>query len=429
VFNAAPQSKNRKRVAREETTMKYTIGSFALGTVALAAASLTTTTLTTPAYATVGSCTDPVTFGTTISSTGRYSTLADKWRGMTIEFAKMINENGGIELKGCGKKLPLKIIIYDDQSVPSTAVSLFERMATVDKVDFFVGPDWSAMGFPVPPVAERHKIPMVMANVAAPPIFKRGLKYMWGTPMPTVPNWSTRYFDMLSKQTPRPKTIYFITQDNPVTKALTGFWSKKAAALGYKVLGNELFSVELKDFTSLVLKLRIRKPDIIYISSFDSPSVPLIQQMRRLKTKAKDVHHALLSGKLHKQVGDDLDGVTGEIPWYPGVKGPYSDFTEELVRRADVDMFDYPWTMSRISAYLIMVQAIERAGTVDREKVRKALFKGTFDSPTGQIEFNESGYAFKNGAFTLQVQNGKPVIVWPPEVATGKFVYPSPSWQ
>lgn len=404
--------------------MKYTIGSFALGTAALAAVSVAT-----PAHAKVGSCTEPVTFGTTISSTGRYSTLADKWRNMTLEFAKMINENGGIDLKKCGKKLPLKIVIYDDQSVPSTAVSLFERMATVDKVDFFVGPDWSAMGFPVPPVAERHKIPMVMANVAAPPIFKRGLKYMWGTPMPTVPNWSTRYFDMLSKQTPKPKTIYFVTQDNPITKALTGFWTKKATSLGYKVLGNELFSVELKDFTSLVLKLRIRKPDIVYISSFDSPSVPLIQQMRRLKIKAKDVHHALLSGKLHKQVGNDLDGVTGEIPWYPGVKGPYSDFAEELVKRSKVDMFDYPWTMSRISAYLIMVQAIERAGAVDREAVRKVLFKGTFDSPTGKIVFNESGYAFKNGAFTLQIQKGKPVIVWPPEIATGKFVYPSPSWQ
>lgn len=102
-------------------------------------------------------------------------------------------------------------------------------------------------------------------------------------------------------------------------------------------------------------------------------------------------------------MGNDLDGVTGEIPWYPGVKGPYSDFAEELVKRANVDMFEYPWTMSRISTYLIMFQAVERAGTVDREKVRAALFKGTFDSPTGQIEFNENGYAHKNGAFTLQV--------------------------
>jgi branched-chain amino acid transport system substrate-binding protein len=404
--------------------MKYTIGSIALGTVALAALAVTS-----PAHAKVGSCIEPVTFGTTISSTGRYSPLADKWRDMTIEFAKMVNEKGGIDLKDCGKKLPLKIIIYDDQSEPATAVSLFERLATVDKVDFFVGPDWSAMGFPVPAVAERHKIPMVMANVEAPRVFKRGLKYMWGTPMPTVPNWSTRYFDMLSNQTPKPKTIYFVTQDNPITKALSGYWTKKAASLGYRVLGNELISAELKDFTSLILKLRIRKPDIIYISSFDSPSAPLIQQMRRLKIKAKDVHHARLSGALHKQLGDDLDGVTGEIPWYPGVKGPFSDFAEELVKRSNIDMFDYPWTMSRISAYLIMVQAIERAGSVDREKVRMALFKGSFDSPTGKIEFDESGYPVKNGAFTLQIQKGKPVIVWPPEIATGKFVYPSPSWQ
>ena len=114
--------------------MKYTIGAFALGAAALAAISATS-----PAQATVGSCTDPVTFGTTISSTGRYSTLADKWRDMTIEFAKMINEKGGINLKDCGNKVPLKIVIYDDQSVPATAVSLYERMATVDKVDFFVG--------------------------------------------------------------------------------------------------------------------------------------------------------------------------------------------------------------------------------------------------------------------------------------------------
>lgn len=204
-------------------------------------------------------------FGTTISSTGRYSPLADKWRYMTIKFAKMINEKGGIDLKNCGKKLPLKIIIYDDQSEPATAINLYERMATVDKVDFFVGPDWSAMGFPVPPVAERRKIPMVIANVEAPPIFKRWLKYIWGTSMPTVPNWWTRYFDMLSKQTPKPKTIYFLTQDNPITKAHSKYWTKKAASLGLRVLGNELISAELRDFTSLALKLRIRKPDIIYI--------------------------------------------------------------------------------------------------------------------------------------------------------------------
>ena len=33
------------------------------------------------------------------------------------------------------------------------------------------------------------------------------------------------------------------------------------------------------------------------------------------------------------------------------------------------------------------------------------------------------------GAFTVQMQNGKVQVVWPPEVATGKLAWPSPSWQ
>ena len=381
------------------------------------------------AFAKLNSCEDPIRLGTTMSSTGRYSTLAERWRDMTLIFAEEFNKDGGVFVKSCGRKLPIEFVIYDDQSVPSLAVTLYEKLATVDKVDFFVGPDWSAMGFPVPPVAEKHRIPMVMANVAAPPIFKRGLKYMWGTPMPTVPNWSVRYFDLLAEQTPRPETIFFVTQDNPITKAISGFWIKAAEDRGFKVVGRELFSHELKDFTSLVLKMRIAKPDIIYLSSFDVPAVPLIQQMRRLRIKAKDVHHTILTGALQEQLGKDIEGMTGEIAWYPGVKGPYSEFAERVLGRAKIDMFYYWTTMSRFAAYLIMVQAIEKAGVVDREAVRKALYKGKFKTPVGIVEFDETGYAFKNGAMTSQIQDGKLVVVAPPDKATGTYRYPAPSWQ
>lgn len=406
---------------------RQTILSFSIASsVALLGAA---TLLPGKAEAKLNSCEGPITFGTTMSSTGRYSTLAERWRDMTLVFAEEFNKTGGIFVKSRNKKIPIKFVIYDDQSVPSLAVTLYEKLATVDKVDFFVGPDWSAMGFPVPPIAEKHKIPMVMANVAAPPIFKRGLKYMWGTPMPTVPNWSIRYFDLLAKQNPKPKTIYFAIQDNPITKAIAGYWAKEAEKRGFTVVGREIFSPELKDFTSLVLKMRIAKPDIIYLASYDIPSVPLIQQMRRLRVKAKDVHHAILTGALQAQLGKDIEGMTGEIAWYPGVKGPFSDLAERVLNRAKIDMFYYWTTMSRFSAYLIMAQAIEKAGVVDREAVRKALYKGKFKTPIGIVEFDETGYAYKNGAMTSQIQNSKVVIVAPPERATGKFQYPSPSWK
>jgi len=339
-----------------------------------------------------------------------------------------VNKGGGVMVKACNKKVPIKFVIYDDQSVPATAVALFEKMATVDSVDFFVGPDWSSMGGPVPPIAEKHRIPMVAANIATPALFERGLKYFWATPFPVVPRWSERYFDMVSKASPKPQSIFFVVHDNPVMKGIVGVWSKKAEAQGIKIVGNETFSQELKDFTALISKIRAAKPDIVYIAAFDNPSVPLVQQMRQLKVRAMDVHHVMITGALARQVGKDIEGMTGELAWYPGIKGPHSELVEKVMAGSGVSMFDYIWTLGRLSSYLVMMQAIEKAGAIDREKVKEALFKGTFKSPAGDIVFDEKGFP-DNGAFTVQMQGGKVQVVWPPEVATGKLQWPSPSWQ
>ena len=381
-----------------------------------------------PVAAKLNSCDGPIVFGTTVSETGPFSTLADRWRKLTEVFAEEVNKAGGVMVKSCNKKLPIQFVIYDDQSVPATALQLYEKMATVDKVDFFVGPDWSSIGGPVPPIADRYQIPMVMANVATPALYDRGLKYIWGTPFPVVPNWSARYFDMISKVSPKPQSIYFVTHDNPVMKGITATWSKKAEEQGIKVLGNETFSPELKDFTALIAKVRAAKADIVYVSSYDNASVPLVQQMRQLKVRAMDVHHTMLTGALFRQVGKDIEGMTGELSWYPGIKGAYSELVETVMKRADVSMFDYIWTLGRLTSYLTMIQGIEKAGVVDREKVREALFKATVKSPAGDVSFDERGFP-NTGAFTVQMQSGKVQVVWPPEVATSKLIWPSPSWQ
>src|SRR5947209_11623574 len=275
----------------------------------------------TPAVAKIGSCTDPIVLGTTLSETGPFSTLTDKWRPMTEIFFEEINKDGGIFVRSCNKKLPVNIVIYDDQSTPATAVSLYEKMASVDNVDFFVGPDWTSLGLPVPTVSERHQIPLVAANVATKAAYDRGFKYMWGTPYPVVPLWSERYFDMLTKVEPKPKTIFFVTHDNPVMKAITETWTKKAESIDLKIVGREVFPADTKDFSSSVLKVRAAKPDIVYIASFDNVSGPLVQQMRQQRIKALDVHHTMLTGALARQTGSDVEGMTAELAWYPGIGG------------------------------------------------------------------------------------------------------------
>jgi branched-chain amino acid transport system substrate-binding protein len=393
---------------------------------AIAIGSLLTAGATTPAAAKLNSCDGPIVLGTTISLTGTNSTLAGRWDKMTDAFEKEFNKQGGVFVSSCNKKLPIKFVYYDDQSIAATAVSLYEKLATVDDVDLFVGPDWSTHGFPVSQIFEKYKIPSVMSNVATPKLYQSGFKYIAGMAL-DASTWSKNYFDMVGKSNPRPASIFWIVQDNLVTKAVHETNVPHAENAGIKTVGSEVFAGTTKNFTGLVLKIKALRPDIIYLSSFDAVSVPLIQQMRQLQVQAMDVHHIMASGSLARQA--DLEGVTGEIYWHEGIRGPYSDFASEVLKQADIHIFDYLWTMGRMDSYLVMMQAIERAGAVDREKVATELRKpgAVWKRPGGEFKFNEGGLS-QIVAFTHQMQKGEPVVVWPSEQATGKLVWPSPSW-
>jgi hypothetical protein len=137
----------------------------------------------------------------------------------------------------------------------------------------------------------------------------------------------------------------------------------------------------------------------------------------------------MASGSLARQV--DLEGVTGEIYWHEGVKGgTYSEFAREVLKQADIRIFDYLWTIGRMDSYLVMLQAIERAGAVDREKVAAELRKpdAVWKRPGGDFKFDAGGLS-QIVAITHQMQKGEPVVVWPADQATGKLVWPSPTWR
>ena len=376
------------------------------------------------------SCDDPILIGTTISMTGPQASLTTGWDKVTEAFADELNKSGGIMLKSCNKRVPVKFVIYDDQTNPATATSLHEKMATVDNVDVFAGVDWSFVVGPVSNVAEKYKIPLIGGNVATPALFERGLKYFWATPYPMTFNWDLNFVGMLKSLDPAPKTIYWVTQDNPVYKSVFDIWSKKHEAAGLKMVGSEIFPNDIKDFSSTALKIRAARPDIVYINSFDNIAVPLVQQLRQMKIKVMGVHFPIASASLAEQTKayGGIEGMTSVASWIPGVKGKFNDLIETVYKKAGVDLAATATNMPRFTAYLMMVQAIEKAGVNEREKIREALFKGTFDGPNGAITFDETG-APNTQTFVTQIQDGKFTIVWPAAQATSKLRWPAPTWQ
>ena len=66
---------------------------------------------------------------------------------------------------------------------------------------------------------EKYKIPSVMSNVATPKVYESGFKYIAGMAL-DASTWSKNYFDMLEHMNPKPKSVFWIVQDNLVTKAV-----------------------------------------------------------------------------------------------------------------------------------------------------------------------------------------------------------------
>jgi len=369
-----------------------------------------------------------VLLGTTLSLTGKFSVSAERWGKMTEVFQEVYNQRfGGVYLRKQDKKVPVRFIYYDDKSEPQHAVAMYERLATVDRVDFLVGPDWSPIGFPVATVPEKHKIPIVMSNVASPKVYARGFKYLFGTPMPGVEVWSDAYLALMRQQ-PGVKRIAFFAEDLLWSKDVAEWAAKKAKALGFDVVFYELFRAELKDYSSLILKAKALNPDIVYISAYEEPTIGIVRQMKELDLNAKNFHITMNSGQVTSALGPKLTHTfTGDLAWYYGMRTPYSDFVKEVLEKSDVSVEKYIWTMSRLTSYLVMLQAVQRAGSLDREAVREALRAGTFESPVGNIRFEQDGHAIVPG-HTNQYQHGQVVIVAPESVATGKLIFPTPPW-
>jgi branched-chain amino acid transport system substrate-binding protein len=84
-------------------------------------------------------------------------------------------------------------------------------------------------------------------------------------------------------------------------------------------------------------------------------------------------------------------------------------------------------------AVIVLAQAIEKAGSLDPEKVAKVLRENTFDSPLslgGKVQFAKGGQNIKAFSIVTQLQNGEYKRIYPAELADSKakIVFPMKAW-
>jgi len=378
-----------------------------------------------------GPAKDKILMGYSASLSGGYSHVGKMIKqGYTVT-ADLVNSKGGIHVKNLNKKLPVKLVVYDDRSDPSTAAKLYERLITVDKVDFVLSPWGSSIGFPVTGICQKYKMPLVGIMFASDPIFKQGFDYVFCTiQVASRHEWSP--LEVLRELKDRPQKIQYIS-----TKELYGITTAKGGFERAKELGFQPYYEEVekgvKDFTPLITKMKSLGIEVISTGIYEAEFFLLYRQMQELGFYPKFIYAS------H---GTDLPDFweTFKESAEAACAGGFYNRTwrsfqnEEFVAAYKKATGTYPTHYAATgSGIQIMQQAIEKAGTLDRERVKEVLEKEEFTclvlprvkyvSEKGYTNINK--YAYSG---VLQWQNGKLMTIYPKEIADAGLVYPMP-WE
>jgi len=365
---------------------------------------------------------DVIKIGATAPITGSLSSVYSIQGKLWDAWSQAQNEAGGIFVRSLNKKLPIKIIYYDDKSDPKTSVKFYERLISEDQVNFLMGPPGSPIAFAASTVAERYKFPMIHGGASDPQIYERGFKYIQGVLAPGT-YWSYYLFDMFGKSK-KIKTAALLVEDSLYSRGVAVGVRELAEKNGIKIIFDQTIPSDNQDFTAVTAQIKQANPDMVYVATFPPFYIRFAKQAAELGLRPKEMHCSTCSAvSVRTGLGSEAEGITGEVFWVPGMKlGDYR-MTERALQISGLDPVQWTFAMISISTLEVIRFGIEKAGTLDREAVYNAI--QTNEIPTILGTFKAMG----NGLGTLsplpvQVQGGKVEVIWPPEAKTADYKFP-----
>lgn len=383
----------------------------------------------------VASAEDVITLGAAVSETGKYSTngvFTEKGYQLAVD---KINAQGGVKVGGKTYKLAVKF--YDDESSPARGAELVDRLVKQDGIKFILGPYSSGLTKAVAPETERLKVPMVEANGAARSLFTNGYKYLFAT-LTTADQYLASVIDLVAgdagalNKKPDQIKVAVVVENDPFSKDVRKGVVDRMKKYGMKLVIDDQFPRDLSDMTPTLTKVKALKPDVLIISGHSKGAATGVREIaeQHVTTPVVAMTHCD-SAQIIKKFGKQAAYTLCATQWAPTLSykgkvfGSAGDYAKAFKARYKVAP---PYQAAESSAAVITyVDAIQRAGKLDKDAVRDALAKTDIMTFYGPIKFDETGKNAGKPMALYQVLDGKYVVVSPPKFAEKKAVIPRPA--
>ena len=340
-----------------------------------------------------------------------------------------INAAGGIKSLG---GVQLEAMLTDSQGKPEIGAAEVEKMAEAG-VDGIVGGFASSITLATTQAAAKHSIPHIVDVGVSDKIVQRGLKntFRLGPGYGTIAQFAVDNLVTINNAAGKPaKSVMIIHEESLFGTGTADLLQKELPAKGFEVVDVIKHANPTRDFTNIVLQIRAKNPDLVIPANYYNEYVLLARTLQQQKVAPKGIYSVLggaaSSFKFLKEFPDAAQYIMDCNHWY----NPKNETA--LARRKAAEAKGLHYTYEVFLAYnavAFLADAIERAGSTDREAVIAALASSTWDGhamtygPTKIVD----GQNVAAKPVNTQVLGDNIEVIYPAEFASAEAVFPMPS--
>jgi branched-chain amino acid transport system substrate-binding protein len=389
-----------------------------------------------PSPTPITSAKDKIVVGMSRPLSGWNAVIGDSaFRPIYETWVPMVNDAGGVYVEEYGKKLPIELIIYDDTSDVGTMTRLTEKLILEDKVDFLWPASGTAFIFAQAPIANKYGYVLITAEGGATQIkdMLPSLPYVFVTL--SFSDWYQLpvLADILSAKGATTAYVTYIADLHGIE--YSGIAGIEFPKKGIEIVGTKSLPPDIKDLSPVIKDAEASGADIFCCFAYPDQVMPATGTSIELgyNPKAWIGGPGVNFGFYHTAFGPAVEGVLGFTCFARGSSPALDKMADTLYAGKPEDIQDWWGHPFYWAALDLWKAAIEKAGTLNQDKVRDVIASASADNP---LETVMGPTWFENGLFAKEAHigeigqwiNGVYEVVGPVAKSTGDLVYPKPPW-
>jgi branched-chain amino acid transport system substrate-binding protein len=300
-----------------------------------------------------------------------------------------------------------------------------------------IGPFSSLVAYSVRQVTEKNKTPFLLLAAVADNLCEGGLHYIFRM-QPNAKAMATLTVNNMvemAKNAGQPvKRVAIMHEDGNFGTTMGNHVEAFAKSAGYELVQRVPYNLKSPDFTAELAKIKAARPDLLLISGYYGDSKLIAETAAKLKIGANALvglaNAAYSNPKFIAENRELTEGLFDGNYWHNPTSPRAKAVFEAYQKRFNAPMANH--SVQGYQVLYVLKDALERAASPDRDKVRDALAKTNITDhilTQPAIRFDDSGEDTDATPALIQVQGGKPVVVGPAKYAEAKPVFPVPKWK